>query len=112
MSNESESIINRKELTQLIEATVNSALYPQQSTRIVAIKETSIMHYFNLGAKSKAFLKSTADLSLAIVDSGLSLTTAFIKSEVVRPSLDSDTIARWLWEEAPNDKTIIVTDNK
>jgi|GEM_PF-5417750 hypothetical protein len=112
MSNENENTISRKELKQLIESSVNSALYSQQATRVGAIKETSLLHYFNLGTKSKDFLKTAADLGLAIVDAGLSITTSFIQCEIVRPSLDSDNIAKWLWKDARQDEPIIIADHK
>lgn len=111
MSNENENTVSRKELTQLIESTVNSVLYSQQATRVGTIKETSVLHYLNLGTKGKDFLKSAADLGLAIVDAGLSITTAFIKSEIVRPSLDCNNMAKWLWEDAESDN-IVIADNK
>lgn len=111
MSNENESAMSRKEVIRLIETAVNSALYTQQATRVNAVKETSILHYLNMAAKSKVFLKSTADLGLAILDAGLSVTTSLIRTEVVRPSINCENVARWLWADPQHHKPSIATDN-
>ncbi len=108
MSNENKTTtISKKDLTQLIQATVTFTMESQQAPRIQALKETSLLHYLNLSGKSKEFLRATADLGLAIVDAGLGIPTALLTSEIVLPSLNCDSIEKWLWPDDPKCQTVV-----
>ena len=80
MSNENQVTISKKELEQFISSTVKSAVQSQEALRIQALKETSILHSLNFANKSKALLRATADLGLAVIDAGVAIPASLVNS--------------------------------
>lgn len=112
MSKENETTITKRELLQFIEATVTSTIGAQQVSRTQVVKETSILHYFNIVDKGKEFLRSTADLGLAIVDGGLAIPVSLINSEIVIPSLNCNSIEKWLWPDESQEQSVVLEEKQ
>lgn len=110
MSKENENVITKNELEKLIASAIRSSVQSQQSPRIQALKETSILHYLNFADKSKALLRATADLGLAVIDAGVAIPASLIKSEIIIPSLNCDSLTKWLWEEEQKEETVLVIE--
>ncbi len=111
MSKENQTTsMNKKDLAQFIHETVESTINSQQAPRIQAVKETSLLHYLNLLGKGRDFLRASVDLGLAVVDAGLAIPASLIKSEIVVPSLNCDSIEKWLREEKQKEEDVVVLD--
>ena len=111
MSKEDQATMSKKELEEIIMSTIKTCVQAQQAPRIQALRETSILHCLNVAGKGKGLLRATADLGLSVIDAAIAIPASLVKSEIIVPSLDVDSIARWLWEEEPQqDEAVMVID--
>lgn len=108
---EFEDKLTKKELAQLIETMVNSAIRDIQATRTQTIEQTTLLHYLNLIAKGKDFIKTTADLALAIIDAGVSIPVSAIRAEVHVPSLNVEVVRKWIQDDVTDNAAVGVIDN-
>ncbi len=108
MSTGNPNSLTKEEITELIASVIASSMHAHDVYRGQVVKQTTVLHMMNLSDKGKAFLVAGADLTLAVVDAGISIPAAFFKSEILVPSLEHSSLLKWLRAEKRTGQDVIL----